>query len=65
MDLEDLTDMELDELQQEFGHLAREKLAARRDSRPPGSRKADAAERAKQKALAPKSSRSESSPGGS
>ena len=32
MDLEDLTDAELDELQHEFDHLAREKLAERKSN---------------------------------
>jgi low affinity Fe/Cu permease len=35
MGLEDLTDAELDELQEEFSTLAQEKLAARRESEPP------------------------------
>lgn len=39
MGLEDLTDAELNELQEEFSTLAQEKLAARRESKPPsGSR---------------------------
>jgi low affinity Fe/Cu permease len=38
MGLEDLTDGELDELQAEFDHLAKEKLAARASKPPSGSR---------------------------
>ncbi|MDB4933993.1 MAG: hypothetical protein JWP87_965 [Labilithrix sp.] len=38
MGLEDLTDAELDELQAEFDHLAKEKLARRSSKRPSGSR---------------------------
>jgi low affinity Fe/Cu permease len=38
MGLEDLNDAELDELQAEFDHLAKEKIAARSSRPPPGGR---------------------------